>query len=93
MTRTDGKDGPEDGETFFEMRYPEGPEITSLGRNGTIRTVGICVSATTREVELTAITSRGTCGRCILGLPGDPEWLRAFAGRIAGLAKALEQAP
>ena len=58
----------------------------ALGRNGTINAAGLEVLEQDDVVTLSAITSKGTVGRCYIELPKDSATLRSVAEALLEIA-------
>lgn len=80
-------------------KLADGKLPTSLGRNGSLYTSAVMVTASPENqksglngyCDLTAISSRGVVASCSIGLPSDPKVLRELARALVETAKELEK--
>lgn len=61
----------------------------SLGRNGSMKTVGLDITSTNNQLSLTPINSKNNLGRCEINIPKDPAVLRQLIERLQSEEAAL----
>lgn len=66
-------------------------DVVSEGRNGLMIAGGVVARITPTRVAILPLTSKHKVGRGSIGLPKDPEILRAFAANLEALAFNLEE--